>query len=191
MLEWLRVNKDALVAIAALLSPLIAVAGTLMAAVVSYRAVTTGPIVQREIAHIQLDLQERTARATLLGAADQKWIEDFRGTLAELLALYSEVKSIELTEHTPADLLKKKTEGTSRLNLLRMKLPLIIEFRDPAVGKFATAIDSLSAAGSEEEFRPLIQEVATIAIQIIARKQEHIAARIRAVERDGLRITTD
>ena len=49
MLAWFATNKDALIAVAALVSPIVAVIGGLIAAAVSYRAVVTGPHIQREI----------------------------------------------------------------------------------------------------------------------------------------------
>ena len=96
---WLKDNKDGVLALAALISP----ATAMIAAFVSYRAVVTGPRIQREIAQRQFDLnnrqiklQEETLalatrqlRANLLGSSDQKWIEAFRDTLAELMGTRS------------------------------------------------------------------------------------------------------
>jgi hypothetical protein len=83
------------IALAALISP----ATALVAAFVSYRAVITGPRIQREIAerqsalnNRQIELQQGSLalatsqlRANLLGSYDQKWIEGFRDTLAEFM----------------------------------------------------------------------------------------------------------
>src|SRR5690348_2177972 len=98
LLDWSAIHKDGLVAIAALVSPVVAVIGTVLAAFVSYRAVTTGPRIQREIASEQFALTSRQVAvqeptvalteaqmsANLLGAADQKWIEDVREIIVEL-----------------------------------------------------------------------------------------------------------
>jgi hypothetical protein len=77
MLKWLSINKDAMIALAALVSPLIAILGGLVSSVVSYRAVVTGPRIQREIADRQFRLTSSQMTASLFGAADHKWIDDF------------------------------------------------------------------------------------------------------------------
>ena len=125
LLAWFAANKDALVAIAALLSPLIAVTGTVIASIVSYRAVVTGPRLQREISREQfgltsrqLDLQERTAVANLLGAADQKWIEDFREVLAELHGLITEAGSIQRAQKVLQDPAYKDERENELLGLI-------------------------------------------------------------------------
>ena len=98
MLDWFAANKDALIAVAALVSPVVAVVGGLISALVSYRAVVTGPRIQREIAREQfnlttrqLELQERSialagaqVSANIVGASDQKWVEAIREVVAEI-----------------------------------------------------------------------------------------------------------
>src|SRR5262249_20693845 len=124
-----------LVAVAALVSPVIAVIGTVVAAFVSYRAVTTGPRIQREIAREQfaltsrqLALQERTAVANLLGAADQRWIEDFRETVAELVGLVIQLMAILLTQKhdVPHFEVEKVREHGARLDPLIAKIGLMV-----------------------------------------------------------------
>lgn len=114
VLDWCAAHRDALIAVAALVSPLVAVGGTLISAVVSYRAVVTGPRIQREIAqqqfrltNRQLDLQERTIALTeaqisanLVGIADQKWIEGFRDAIAQLDALINECGILLRVQHS-------------------------------------------------------------------------------------------
>ncbi len=56
MLKWLSINKDAMIALVVLVSPLIAILGGLVSSVVSYRAVVTDPRIQREIADRQFRL---------------------------------------------------------------------------------------------------------------------------------------
>jgi hypothetical protein len=90
MLDWFRDNKDAVIAIAALSSPLVAMVGTIIAAVVSFKAVTTGPRVQRDISRDTLRMTQAQITAGLYGAADHQWIVDFRAAIAEVVALGAE-----------------------------------------------------------------------------------------------------
>jgi hypothetical protein len=94
MLKWLSINKVAMIALAALVSPLIAILGGLVSSVVSYRAVVTGPRIQREIADRQIRLTSSQMTASLFGAAVHKWIDDFRETFSLLLSLINERGSI-------------------------------------------------------------------------------------------------
>jgi hypothetical protein len=92
--DWLSSHKDSFLALAAMISPLMA----FVAALVSYRAVVTGPRIQLKIAQQQfslnerqlaiqskqVELQEKQIMANLIGTYDQKWISEFRDTMAEL-----------------------------------------------------------------------------------------------------------
>jgi hypothetical protein len=94
--DWLASHKDGVISLAALISPLMA----LVAAMVSFRAVVTGPKIQLQIAQQQFNLNERQLTiqskavelqgkqisANLMGAYDQKWISEFRDTMAEAIA---------------------------------------------------------------------------------------------------------
>jgi hypothetical protein len=87
MLVWFKDNKDALIAIAALVSPVVAVIGTVIASIVSYRAVVTGPRIQREIARETFRMTRAQITAGLYGTSDHQWIVDFRQGIAEAFAL--------------------------------------------------------------------------------------------------------
>jgi hypothetical protein len=56
---WLKDNRDGVLALAALISPATVMLSVFVAAIVSYRAVVTGPRIQREIAQKQFELNNR------------------------------------------------------------------------------------------------------------------------------------
>lgn len=188
LLAWFAANKDALVAIAALLSPLIAVTGTVIASIVSYRAVVTGPRLQREISREQfgltsrqLDLQERTAVANLLGAADQKWIEDFREVLAELHGLITEAGSIQRAQKVLQDPAYKDERENELLGLIPRLVAKISLMVGPPGELLQLINDWFSTAGNEGGESG--SKAFACASWIIAQKQAGIAARITAIER--------
>jgi hypothetical protein len=186
LLSWFATNKDALIAIAALVSPVVAVIGTLVAAFVSYRAIITGPRIQREISreqfvvtNRQLALQERTGVANLLGAADQKWIEDFRETVAEQIGLVME-RGIMSNVSLGGDASRRMVEVAARFSLLRAKMYLLAPdfelFR--VIGEFFEA--SAKEPGNQKQAE-MIGQVFQIVSRIIEQKQAVIAARITAL----------
>ena len=112
IVSWLKDNKDGLGALASLLAPMVAI----IAALVIYRAVITGPKTQLaiskqyfqlserqmeisnrqidlqrqqalEISNRQIDLQRQQTHANLFGTYEQKWIDNFREKTAEALLL--------------------------------------------------------------------------------------------------------
>jgi hypothetical protein len=203
LLQWFAANKDALVAIAALVSPVVAVIGTVVAAIVSYRAVTTGPRIQREIASDQFTLQERTTReqfaltsrqldlqerieaAKLLGAADQKWIDDLRGTIADLGGLITERGMIfhgQKVSGNPSFQLDRSVELTHRINPLQIKVSLLV---GPGEWELNKAIGEWMAATEYPSQIELGVQVFNLATRIMEQKQADIAARIAAVRRGG------
>jgi dihydroxyacetone kinase-like predicted kinase len=109
-LDWFRDNRDAALAIAALAGPIVAVIGTLL----SFKAVTTVPRVQREIARETAMMTQEIARdtarrtqtqitASLYAAADHQWITDFRAVMAEIMALTTEVRVVKSTRRLDAE----------------------------------------------------------------------------------------
>jgi hypothetical protein len=90
VMSWFRDNKDALIAVAALVAPLLAVIGTIISAIVSYRAVVTGPRIQREIARDTIRMTQAQITSGLYGAADHQWIVDFRAAIAQVISVSAE-----------------------------------------------------------------------------------------------------
>ena len=192
MLEWINANKDALVAIGGLMSPAVAV----VASLVSYRAVVTGPRIQRKIARDQaeltgkqLALQERTVAlaesqmsATLLGAADQKWIEEFRGAVAELAATANERGQIlDLQRQQPdigADRVRRAIELGYRFGFLRGQISLLVGHAERE--QFAPLFGNLFNAEGTQNRTQLSLQMFDLASQIIEQRQTGIAARVVA-----------
>jgi hypothetical protein len=203
LLSWLADNKDALIAIAALVSPVTAVPATF----VSYRAVVTGPKTQLKIAgdqfaisSKQLALQERTVAlteaqmsASLLGAADQKSIEDLRETVAELEGLISErgvlmdVQNHPEVQNLPPDELVQRldriTELGNRIDPLIAKIRLMV---GPAGGELTRSARDWANAREAELRVGWGFKVFDLTWQIIEQKQEGITARLGA-SREGHR----
>jgi hypothetical protein len=190
MLEWFATNKEAMIAIAALISPIVAVAGTVLASIVSYRAVVTGPRVQREISREQfeltsrqLDLQERAMAANLLGTADQKWIEDFRVAIAELEGWVTEQGLIVDTQKktgNPNYDIDRLLEITRQVEPVIAKVRLMVGQTSPNMPLVAVVRQWL-VAGDMTKRVALGAEVFAAAHQIIERKYAGIAARVAAV----------
>jgi hypothetical protein len=193
LLSWFATNKDAVIAMGALVSPVTAV----VAAMVSYRAVVTGPRIQREIARSQFELagkqlalQERTVAlteaqmsATLLGAAEQKWIEDLRETIAELEGLITEHGLIRDTQNQSSERLfriDRAIEIGFRVDLLIAKVHLMV---GPAGGELTRLIRTWNTAQDLEARIVLVFQVFDLAWQIIEQKQAGITARLAAVNR--------
>jgi hypothetical protein len=194
LLSWFATNKDAVIAMGALVSPVTA----MVAAMVSYRAVVTGPRIQREIARSQFELtgkqlalQERAVAlteaqmsATLLGAAEQKWIEDLRGTIAELEGLITERGLIWDTQKQSSDplfLINRAIEIGNRLDPLLAKIRLMVGPADDgeltrSIRKWITEQDSVARGVWD-------LQVFDLAWQIIEQKQAGITARLAAVNR--------
>jgi hypothetical protein len=117
VLKWLTANKDALVALAALSSPIIVFVGTIIGTFVSYKAAIAGPRMQRMIAEDaakntgrQIDIQAQTLRltaaqasASMLASAEQKWLEEFRNVMAELISLTNDSAAMD-TAQLPGNL---------------------------------------------------------------------------------------
>ncbi len=192
MLEWFKTNQTAVLAIAALLSPVIAVAGTVVAAFVSYRAVVTGPGTQLKIARKQFELtkeqlalQERTAAANLLGAVDQKWIEDFRGAFVELYGSWHELsRRVKETLAKREDL---EQFGYELRDFTAIGKILLLVGDNPADAHLIKLLETWHAAiGSPDEMK-FSDEAAAQALRIIEQRQAGIAARIAAVERSAQR----
>jgi hypothetical protein len=131
MIDWFSDHKDAAIAIAALASPFVVMIGTLVAAMLSFKAITTAPRIQREIAQetarmtqeIARDTARRTQaqiRAGLYGAADHQWITDFRAAIAEVLALGNEIMSDRMRGSSEATLAfnRKYTIAVTQIRLM-------------------------------------------------------------------------
>jgi hypothetical protein len=120
MLDWFHDNKDAVLAIAALSSPLVAMVGTIIAAVVSFRAVTTGPRIQREIARDTIRMTQAQITAGLYGAADHQWITDFRAAIAEALAIILQVHVLppDESDKRAPDLLRQIEPSIAKVALM-------------------------------------------------------------------------
>jgi hypothetical protein len=193
LLSWFAINKDAVIAMGALVSPVTAV----VAAMVSYRAVVTGPRIQREIARsqfeltgMQLALQERAVAlteaqmsATLLGAAEQKWIEDLRETIAELEGLITERGLIYDTQNQSSDpsfQIDRALEIGNRLDPLVAKIRLMV---GPAGGELTRSIRPWITAQDLEARNVWAFQVFDLAWQIIEQKQAGITARLATVDR--------
>jgi hypothetical protein len=106
VLPWVATNKDALLALGALLAPVTSI----IAAAVSYRAVVTGPRIQmhiarqqNQLAEKQLALTEQQARFSSIGASEQKWISDFQEMLAHLFAIGFRASLIIMTLKKSSD----------------------------------------------------------------------------------------
>ena len=116
---WLVAHKEGAVTFGVLVTPLIALVGTIYAARTSYRASVQGPITQRAIADQQIAFQRRQARASLQGTYDQRWIADFRTAVASAVTI------------------------TDSINTLKGTLSLVAKnaHRQPSVDKFTREID--------------------------------------------------
>ena len=193
LIGWLKENKDAMLALAGLISPFTA----LLAAFVSYRAVVTGPRIQREIAQEQyrltnrqiaiqeatVALSDRKMRADLLGSYDQKWIDTFRATLAELIPLVMErMPIIDIRKNkNPEYQSERLIEIGNRIALLLVKLRLILGSSNPNHLRYIT--DIRKWANPEQglaEWRALGYELITRGNAIIAEREEQIASRAEA-----------
>ena len=177
---WFKDNKDVLVAMGGLITPAVA----FVAALVSYRAVVTGPRIQLEIASRQLALQEKIASANLLGAVDQKWIEDFRETFIELHGSWQQLATIKEVQQEPrnAGFQVEKTVELQRRNFgLMCKILLLVE--DGQAGAHLMKLLNTYHAdlGTPGDIKASA-EASAQALRIIQQKQEGIAARIAAVE---------
>jgi hypothetical protein len=105
VLPWVANNKEALYTLAAFLAPVTSI----IVGLVSYKAVVTGPRVQRRIAQEQaklterqLSLQEKQFRTTLhqlyftvFGAVEQRWIDTFRDMLSEIFSISDRMALLE------------------------------------------------------------------------------------------------
>lgn len=205
LLSWFADNKDALIAIAALVSPVTAVLATF----VSYRAVVTGPRIQRGIARDQfvltskqLALQERTVAlaeaqmsANLLGAADQKSIEDLRETITALEGLITERGLLmevnphvqNLTADQSVQRLDRAMELGNRIDPLIAKIRLMV---GPAGGELTRSVWQWANAREGDKRVAWGNKVFDLAWEIIELKQEGITARLVAVER-AAKVTED
>jgi hypothetical protein len=188
MLDWFRDNKDALLAIAVLASPIVAMFGTLLAALLSFRAVTAAPRVQREIAQETAKMTQEIARntlqmtqaqitASLFGAADHQWITDFRVAIAEVLALGMERRS----DRTMATLSPERTSThTHRYATALMQIRLMAW--DDAAG---TELQNLIAAyigtatikpdASPKEISAAADALIAKAAEVIRRREARLA----------------
>jgi hypothetical protein len=188
MLDWFRDNKDAVVAIAALSSPIVAMFGTLLAALLSFRAVTTAPRVQREIAQETARMTQEIARNTirmtqaqitagLYGAADHQWIVDFRQAIAEVMTLGVERQGDTVMGITP------NPEGAS--TFARRLATAVMQIRlmswDDAAGtelqnRITDYISQATKAGaSAEVLGARANEVMTKAAEVIRRREAKLA----------------
>lgn len=188
--EWLRDNKDGALALAALISP----ATALVAAGVSYRAVITGPRIQREIAERQsaltsrqIELQERTLalatrqlRANLLGSSAQKSIEAFRDALAEFIGVVGEKLPIMAAriEHPESGFRTDRLlELMARGELLINQIRLLLGSWD-AQGAFTLELRKWLVVNDLGESAAMAEQIVATAIAIIKEREERIASDI-------------
>ena len=188
---WLKDNKDGVLALAALISP----ATAMIAAFVSYRAVVTGPRIQREIAQRQFDLnnrqiklQEETLalatrqlRANLLGSSDQKWIETFRDTLAELMGLVREKLPImEARKQNPevGFMSDRLLELMARAGLLINKIRLLLGSSDLRSHAFTLELQKWLVVNDLDESAVVGEKIIATAVAIIKEREERIASHI-------------
>ena len=125
----------------------------------SYRAVITGPRIQREIAkrqsalsNRQVELQEgslalatRELRANLLGSYDQEWIDGFRDAPAELMGLVGErLPIIQARVQNPETGFRSDRlfEIVNRAGLLINKIRLLLGSSDTRVPAFIRELRS-------------------------------------------------
>jgi hypothetical protein len=83
--DWVHANLEALGTLGPYLNTLV----TILLALISYRAVVTGPRIQREISRDTIRMTRAQITAGLYGTADHQWIADFRQAIAEVFALSS------------------------------------------------------------------------------------------------------
>jgi hypothetical protein len=188
---WLRDNKDGVLALAALISP----ATALVATFVSYRAVITGPRIQREIAdrqsafnNRQIELQQgslalatRQLRANLLGSYDQKWIEGFTDALAELTGLVTEMLPIMQTreQHPEADFRPDRVlEILARASLLINKIRLFLGSSDTRALAFSVDLRNWLSVHDLTESAAMGEKVFATAVALIEEREKRIASHI-------------
>jgi hypothetical protein len=199
LVGWLKENKDAMLALAGLISPFTA----LLAAFVSYRAVVTGPRIQREIAQEQyrltdrqiavqeatVALSDRKMRADLLGSYDQNWIDTFRATLAELVQLIMErMPIIDIRKNNnPEYQSERLIEIGNGMALLIVKLRLLLGSSNPDHLSYITEIRNWADPKQDlDEWRALGHEIITRGNAIIAKREEQIASRTDANSAPGM-----
>jgi len=192
MLNWFTANKDALIAVAALVSPVVAVVIGLISAVVSYRAVVTGPRIQREIsqeslkiAARQVALQEQSLSANLIGIADQKWADGFADMAAEFASLMNERASLEAVRRQhqvlTADQNRRLTEVSRQLLFLNARIGLWVSEEDDPGMEFLKILGNWkSESGGSSEY--LEAQVGFIhgARAVIGRRRTRALSRISA-----------
>jgi hypothetical protein len=131
MLNWFAKNHVAVVAIGALVAPVVAVIGTIISAVVSYWAVVTAPRIQREISHDTIRMTRAQITSALYGAADHQWIVDFRQAIAEVFALSANrflttragLAGLQQEQVGAEDRIKLSAEFNLLLNKIRLMVP--------------------------------------------------------------------
>lgn len=175
MLAWFATNKDAFIAVAALVSPVVAV----IAAAVSYRAVVTGPHIQREISRETsrdtLRIAQAQITANLYGAADHKWISDFRDVVAEAIALGSKRFLMTRIQDAAAEKaesfdVNQRLEVSLQLGLLSNKVRLMVVDKQ-AADELATLIVEMGFTNELARRAELSEKILDLSRQIIGERE--------------------
>jgi hypothetical protein len=142
-LNWVSGHKEALLVLASFLVPVTSI----LVAMVSYRAVRSGPAVQMQIARLQQELAERQYKVheaqteisrsqlhfTIAGAYEQAWISKFQDSMADLLGLAARCSVIAGTLQKPeakqyieqyTELFKELTEKRDQILAIVSKLSI-------------------------------------------------------------------
>jgi hypothetical protein len=175
MLAWFATNKDALIAIAALVSPVVAVIIGLVSAIVSYRAVVTGPRIQREISKETLRTAQARITANLYGAADHKWISDFRDVVAEAVALGSKRFFMARIQDAAAEKVElfdvnQRLDISHQLGVLSTKVRLMVVDKK-AADELATLIIEMGFSNELARRAELSEKILDLSRQIIGERE--------------------
>jgi hypothetical protein len=175
MLAWFATNKDALIAVAALVSPIVAVIGGLIAAAVSYRAVVTGPHIQREISRDTLRTTQAQITANLYGAADHQWISDFRDVVAEAVSFGSKRFFMARIQGAPTEKVgsfdvNQRLEISLQLGLLSNKVRLMVVDKK-AADELAMLIIEMGFSNELARRAELSEKILDLSRQIIGERE--------------------
>jgi hypothetical protein len=174
MLEWFAANKDALIAVAALVSPVVAVIGGLISAAVSYRAVVTGPRIQQDISKETLRTAQAQITANLYGAADHKWISDFSDVVAEAVAQGStrfsiaRIQDVAPEKVEPFDV-NQRLNISQQLEVLSTKVRLMVADKK-AADELATLIIEMGFTNKLARCAELSEKIFDLSRQIIGER---------------------
>lgn len=132
-LQWISANKDALIAIAAIASPFVALFGNIRLMEVQREIASANNDAQNR----QIDIQRKTLNINLIGNHEHKWMDEFRNLLSETCSVLRErarlvdrKKSVSLDQQEQEELTKLTHQSHVLIN--SMELLISIHFEEYA-----------------------------------------------------------